>query len=218
VAAHRAAMMKIAAGARKVFTPSSAAKDLLVRGLGSIPIIVAPHEDRGPIAAPRPARGGERIVITIGAFNADKGAIILADVIRDADDRRLPLHFVIAGQAVWNNPPRNVTVLGPYNRDTISAILVRARGHVAFLPSIVAETYMFSLSECVRAGYFPVVFDLGAQAERVRRLGWGSVLPLGTSPQRIGDVIAGIEIPAIDAQRVEEWLSKDRIGPLGYYA
>jgi glycosyltransferase involved in cell wall biosynthesis len=217
VAAHRAAMTKIAAGAERVFTPSASARDLLVRGLGSIPITVAPHADRGPLALARPASGGTRTIVTIGAFSADKGAVILAEVIRDAGERSLPLRFVLAGPATWEKPPKNVTVLGPYDRDAIADILVRVGGHIAFLPSIVAETYMFSLSECVRAGYFPVVFDIGAQAERVRQLGWGSVLPLGTSPRRIGDYLAGIDIPPLDSGRVEEWLSKDRIGPLDYY-
>lgn len=218
VAAHRTAMAKIAGAARRVFTPSTAARDLLRRGMPDVAVTVAPHIDQGPIAPSRPPAKGARIVATIGAFNADKGARILADVIKDAGERALPLRFVIAGQAVWKQPPPNVSVLGPYDRDSIAGILERVGGQIAFLPSIVPETYMFSLSECVRAGYFPVVFDLGAQAERVRKLGWGAVLPLGTSPSEIADMLRNVEIPPIGRDQIEAWLTVDRLQPLGYYS
>ena len=39
---------------------------------------------------------------------------------------------------------------------------------LAFLPSIWPETWCFTLSEAWAAGLYAVVFDLGAQAERMR--------------------------------------------------
>ena len=76
---------------------------------------------------------------------------------------------------------------------------------------------MFSLSECVRAGCYPVVFDLGAQAERLRALGWGTILPPGTPPDEIADLLASLDVPPLEPERVAGWLAEGRRGPLDYY-
>ena len=47
------------------------------------------------------------------------------------------------------------------------------------LPSIFPETWCLSLAEAWRAGLRVVAFDIGAQAERIRRTGRGFLLPLG---------------------------------------
>ena len=220
VEAHRDAYRAIAAGAKAITTPSNAARALLERGFGNIPITVAPHDEvRAPILPARPvAPGSRRTIVTVGSFSRDKGTPILQAVIDTAIARRLPLDFAIAGPATWKNPPPNVTVLGPYDRATIDDLLKRVGGQIAFLPSVVAETYMFSLSECVRAGCYPVVFDLGAQAERLRRLGWGTILPLGTSPEEIADLLATLDMPPLEPGRVAQWLAEGRLGPLDYYS
>ncbi len=220
VAAHRDAYRAIAAGAKAIYTPSAAARTLLERGLGDIPITVAPHDEkRTPILAPRPVPAGKtRTIVTIGSFSKDKGTPVLEGVIRAAITRHLPLKFAIAGPATWHNPPPNVTVLGPYDGATVDDLLKRVGGQIAFLPSVVAETYMFSLSECVRAGCYPVVFDLGAQAERLRALGWGTILPLGTEPEAIADLLTKVDIPPLAPERVAEWLAEGRLGALDYYA
>ena len=41
-----------------------------------------------------------------------------------------------------------------------------------------------------RAGLYALVFDLGAQAERVRATGRGMVLPLGLPAERINERVA----------------------------
>lgn len=220
VQAHRDAYTAIAAGATAIYTPSHAARTLLTKGLGDIAITVAPHDEvRAPVLAPRPApKAKTRTIVTIGSFSKDKGTPVLEGVIRTAIARHLPLKFAIAGPATWKNPPPNVSVLGPYDSASVDGLLKRVGGQIAFLPSVVAETYMFSLSECVRAGCYPVVFDLGAQAERLRRLGWGTILPLGTAPEAIAELLVNLEIPPLEPERVAAWLAEDRRGALDYYA
>jgi O-antigen biosynthesis protein len=219
VQAHRDAYRAIAADAKAITTPSNTARTLLQRSLGDIAITVAPHDEvRAPILPlPRHAPGSRRTIVTIGSFSRDKGTPILQAVIDTAIARRLPLDFAIAGPATWTKPPPNVTVLGPYDSATIDDLLKRVGGEIAFLPSVVAETYMFSLSECVRAGCYPVVFDLGAQAERLRTLGWGTILPLATPPDEIADLLATLDIPPVEPRRVAQWLADGRLGPLDYY-
>lgn len=46
-----------------------------------------------------------------------------------------------------------------------------------FVPSIWPETYLYTLSLAFALRCPPVVFDLGAQAERVRAENFGVILP-----------------------------------------
>ena len=80
-----------------------------------------------------------------------------------------------------------MTILGRYNSSEFLDIIERESPDIAFLPSVCPETYSFTLSEAVTAGIYPVVFDLGAMARRIRSLGWGKVLPIAWSrdPQTI---------------------------------
>ena len=66
--------------------------------------------------------------------------------------------------------------------------LIRAQGaDLVLMPSVWPETWCFTLGQAWRAGLRAVVFDLGAPAERVRRTGWGHVLPLGLAPAALND-------------------------------
>jgi glycosyltransferase involved in cell wall biosynthesis len=57
------------------------------------------------------------------------------------------------------------------------------------LPSIFPETWCLSLAEAWRAGLRVAAFDIGAQAERIRRTGRGILLPLGSSAQAINNAL-----------------------------
>ena len=214
VASQRVRLKKIALESRRLFAPSNSAGELLARHLGA-PVEVVPHLEAGTVSAPRVLqKGDERIVVTIGN---PKGADMLAKVIQDADRRSLPLRFVLAGIGSWPNPLKNTTILPPYQHANVHDVLVGIGGHLAFLSSIVAETYMYALSECVCAGYFPVVFDLGAQAERVRELGWGMAIQLDTSAVEIADLLANVELVPPEPGAVAKWLEQHRRGPMDYY-
>ena len=88
-----------------------------------------------------------------------------------------------------------VYVTGRYHEAEAEALVREQSGQVAFLPSIVPETWNFALSTAWAAGLPAIVFDLGAQAERVRRCGHGSVLPLGLSASAINDHLLKCGLP-----------------------
>jgi len=66
---------------------------------------------------------------------------------------------------------------------------------LAFFPSVWPETYSYTLSEALRAGLFPVAFDIGAVAARIRAAGWGLVLPweMVHDPARVNDTLLAAE-------------------------
>jgi hypothetical protein len=71
----------------------------------------------------------------------------------------------------------NVETTGAYLESDLPDILARSQCHLAFFPSVCPETYSFTLSQAFYAGLYPVAFDIGAVARRIRASGWGHVLP-----------------------------------------
>jgi hypothetical protein len=71
----------------------------------------------------------------------------------------------------------------------VPQLIAQLKPDLAFLPSIWPETWCFTLGEAWAAGLRAVVFELGAQGERMRALGRGMALPLGLPAQRINDVL-----------------------------
>ncbi len=73
--------------------------------------------------------------------------------------------------------------------------MARTKCRIGFLPSIWPETFSFVLSELLAFGLYPVVFNLGAQAERLSAAGTGSILEIGLSAMSINDHLLSIAIP-----------------------
>jgi hypothetical protein len=64
--------------------------------------------------------------------------------------------------------------------------LIRAqRPQLGWLPSLWPETWCYALTYMWQAGLNAVAFDIGAQAERVRRTGRGWLYPLGIEPSTL---------------------------------
>jgi hypothetical protein len=57
---------------------------------------------------------------------------------------------------------------------------------------------MYTLSIAIASGLYPVCFEIGAQAERVKSLQWGSTLPLHSPPAVINDQLLRIAASPIN--------------------
>ena len=171
-------------GAAGVFAPSQDIALRLAAAGATYEIALRPHEEKttgpvGPIPPPEP--GADAIdIVTIGAIGDHKGAAVILDLARDAKARSLPLRFHIIGysNATEEMIALGVTESGPYKTDAEAVELVTAiRPAMILLPSIWPETFCFTLSLAFDMRVPPVVFDIGAQADRVARAGFGFVLP-----------------------------------------
>ena len=190
VAALRQRSAKLLAGARQALVPSQDAAARIRRYFPAAPIQVTPHEDDTALAEPPPARpiAGRCRVAVIGAIGVHKGYQILLDCARDAAERRLPLDFVVVGHTIDDArllATGKVFVTGEFTAAEAATLISSQRATLAWLPSIWPETWHYALTEAWRAGLRTVAFDIGAQAERVRRTGRGIVLPLGLPPPGI---------------------------------
>lgn len=177
------------AGARRVVVPDADVAARMGAFWSDLQLTVLPHPEP-PLPIPvLPPLGGSRVrVAVIGGIGNHKGLHILENCARIASEAGLPLEFVVFGAVSDDSRLRrchNVIIHGAYARQHLPRLLADNRCHVAAFLSVWPETYCYALSEAVRAGLFPVVFDLGAQARRIKALGWGAVLPLDSGPAAI---------------------------------
>ena len=79
--------------------------------------------------------------------------------------------------------------LASYAPDEAVSLIRAQNATLALLPSIWPETWCFGLGEAWRAGLRVAAFDIGAQAERIRRTGRGFLLPLGLPAHAINNAL-----------------------------
>lgn len=193
VVAYRDAWRDRLAGARRIYVPSRDVRNRLIHYFPELQFHVRSHIE--PNRPDRPLarcwEPGETVrVAVIGTIGAIKGSARLLAAAEDARRRDLPLEFVLVGGS--DQEPRllatgRAEVTGPYRETEIWDRLDEAACHLAWLPSIWPETYMYTLSVALAAGFRPVVYDLGAQSERVTESGVGYRMPLDVDAASLND-------------------------------
>jgi GT2 family glycosyltransferase len=195
VAALRQRSGRLLAGARHVLAPSEDTAVRLRRHFPAIEVRAVPYDDDKELAAaPIPGRAGRGTarICVVGAIGVEKGYEILLACARDAAERGLKLEFVVVGHTIDDArllDTGRVFVTGEFQPAEAVPMIQAQDAALAWLPSVWPETWCFTLSEAWRAGLPVVAFDLGAQAERIRRTGRGVLLPLGLPPAAINSAL-----------------------------
>ncbi len=195
VAGWRARHARLLSGARRRFAPSDDVAQRMSRYFPCMDFTVRPHPEprrnntrlaalqskwRSGDRSEAPSRGRPQHVVVIGHMAGHKGFDIVSKMARLADKTQAPIRFTIIGATDCDSDfegLENVAILGRYNQSELLEIIDRETPDIAFLPSTCPESYSFTLSEAIVAGLYPVAFDLGALAERIRSLEWGLILP-----------------------------------------
>lgn len=187
--------------ARRVYVPSHDVQLRLGKFVPEVVWKVRPHpEESGDSrnVAANQKNGQPLRVAVIGAIGLHKGAATLLECAIDAAKRDLPIEFHVIGFTDRDEEllsTGKVSISGPYAEKDLLAKLTRARCQLAMLPSVWPETFCYTLSEAIQGKLYPVAFDLGAVAERIRALDWGQLLPLDTSAAAINDCLLELEPP-----------------------
>ncbi|HEX3549298.1 MAG TPA: glycosyltransferase [Candidatus Elarobacter sp.] len=188
--------------ARAVFVPDADVASRLARYFTGIESVVRPHpeppaESLQPAEPPREGERPRRVGL-IGAIYRYKGSQQLLRCARIAKERGLPLEFVVVGFTDMNEDleEAGVRIVGGYAPRDVDFLLRRERLDIAWFPSVWPETYCFTLSEAVRNGIFPVAFDIGAVATRLRAMGWGLLLPVTAffDPETVLDALMTVPL------------------------
>ena len=183
------------AAAARVVAPSDDVATRIARHFPGIRAAVEPWDDSRPAAAIRPppaTRDGPRVVGILGAIGIEKGYDMLLACARDAAARALPLRFVVLGHTTDDArllQTGAVFITGEYREDELPRLIRAERIDLAFLPSIWPETWCFTLSEAWRAALHVVAFDIGTPAERIRRHGGGTLIPLACRAGQVNGVL-----------------------------
>ena len=176
-------------GARQVVAPAFDAATRIRRHFPAVLPAVTPWEEDNTLPEPPPTRL-IRHVCVIGGIGVEKGFEVLLGCVRDAAARSLPLRFTVVGYTADDErmlAAGPVFITGQYPEADGEALIRQQDADIALIPSVWPETWCFTLGLAWRAGLRAVVFDLGAPAERVRRTGWGEVLPLGMPPSAVNN-------------------------------
>jgi glycosyltransferase involved in cell wall biosynthesis len=135
------------------------------------------------ISANRPMR-----VAVLGSLNVAKGSQVLLALADEVSRKHAPIRFTVLGPSDETAALRaqGVFVHGRYDTRDFAALIAEAAPDVVFLPAIWPETWSFVLSSALDIGLPIVAFDIGAPADRLRRLGRGHVLPIALASDPIG--------------------------------
>lgn len=194
--------------ASRVIIPSQAAADIYAREFPNLNYEVIPHKDHLPDviwAERRPDRRKLSIAV-VGAIGPHKGIDILAGLAAQAKNSQLPISYYLIGYSNANEDlvSLDVGLTGAYRSETEAlAFLDEIQPDLFFIPSIWPETFCYTLSMALKKGIPPIVFDLGAQAERVKQIDWGVILPieLARSPERLSEELLALNVNKLWAKR-----------------
>nr|WP_256363873.1 glycosyltransferase [Hyphomicrobium sp. 99] len=186
--------------ARSVVAPSEDTRRRVRKYFPDIDIRVEPHPENHQTysGVARTYTGGLVKVAVIGAIGPHKGSNILLECARDAIRRSLPLEFVVVGYTNLQSLPPNLKVTGRYEDHEVFSILDQQNAHVVLLPSVLPETYCYTLSIALSAGFPVYAFDFGAPAERLASDARHVLMPLAlmTEPASINDLLLSKSLPS----------------------
>jgi GT2 family glycosyltransferase/glycosyltransferase involved in cell wall biosynthesis len=192
---------RLLSGARRVFVPD---EDVMVRIRRYQPmtnLVLRPHScsyapraTDGQVRQRSRATSGRRRIAILGAISRHKGSSLLFETARVAKLRRLPVDFVVVGYSDRDYELAelgNVEITGPYQEHKAVAQLIRADADLVWFPAVWPETFSYTLSAVFAARMFPIAFDFGALASRIRATGIGSLWPLETmlDPARLAEML-----------------------------
>jgi GT2 family glycosyltransferase/glycosyltransferase involved in cell wall biosynthesis len=204
VGAWRAMHAAFLSKARRIFVPDRDVAARLRLYFPALEFTVKPHPEswRSGLHVVKQLQGDKRVVALFGAFYELKGAKVLKALIQDAHERELPLEFHLIGFYAVADPEiytfPNFRYTGKYNEESVGELIATSGADIALFLSLWPETFSYTLSLAFQYGLYPVSFDLGAPANRIRDSKWGELWPLSLAaePAKMNDLLLAMRPPA----------------------
>ncbi len=114
-------------------------------------------------------------IAVIGFLNKIKGCDIVEEMSQLIIANNLPIRIFVAGKCkVKGNSV--LKILGKYKREDLPEIIEQNQIDAVFISSICPETFSYTTNEALMMGLKVICFDIGAQAECVRKYSQGCVI------------------------------------------
>ena len=119
-------------------------------------------------------------ICCIGAISKEKGADILIKMSNYINKHKLSARIVLIGYGDGVKPNESLIVTGKYtSEDELFKHIITYKPSIFFHSSIWPETFAYTLSAMLRVNLPIAAFDIGAQAERLRKFGMNdNLIPL----------------------------------------
>lgn len=131
----------------------------------------------------------------LGTLSHVKGGNVVRALYEYIDGQCLKIPITVVGNSFVKTPP-GINVHGSYTVNDLPKIISEWGINVILIPSIVPETFSYTISEAIAMDLPIVAFDIGAQGNRITQYQFGKVVPLGSSPELIFSAIQSALIAA----------------------
>jgi glycosyltransferase involved in cell wall biosynthesis len=170
--------------AKYIISPSESMKNHLLKVYEDLQnVVVLEHfESAFPYRnIRRHFTGNELVVGILGDIGYHKGDKLLKKLVARLKSKALPIKIVVIGYtrsfpAPYKSADGKFFIHGRYNRLDLPDLLERYNVNVILIPSICPETFSYTISEAMLLRYPLVCFNIGAQAERVRKYNCGIIV------------------------------------------
>lgn len=166
----RAVHGQLLAQAQRVIVPDLDVASRLTHYFPTVRVQVQPHEALQLPALPPPRATALHEVLVIGALSVIKGFDVLRGLATSRLAAQAGLRFTLLGHSVDDAGLRaaGVRVLGRYEEAELAGRIEALAPDLILLPSVWPETFCYVLTSAVASGRPVAVFDLGAQARRLK--------------------------------------------------
>ena len=194
----RKAQLALLSGARRVFVPSEDMSRRMRKHFGALPYVVRPHWIGCGLPLDRGGRASSRRFALVGAIGEHKGSNVLLDLARAARTHAPDVMFVVIGYTNMDDVLRsigNIEIAGSYREEELGDLLAFYDPDAVLTLSTCPETFCYTFHETLQMGFYPIAFDIGAPAQKINKLGWGSLLPLelANEPEALLEEILAID-------------------------
>ena len=136
----------------------------------------------------------------LGTMSTIKGEASVTTLCEWLDSTADQSKVTLIGQSVVPLPSR-VAVHGEYLTEELESLIKKYNINVIFMATIVPETFSFTISEAMKLQLPIVCYNIGAQANRLKKYTFGKVIELDTPPEGVIQSLKEIHTKAIGKQQ-----------------
>ena len=166
--------------ARKVIVPNIDVSYRLSKYFNDVTYLIRPHYIEKICNTSKLTNAIQpRTIVIIGAIAEHKGLLVLLDLLEVAQSDN-SMRFIIVGHTSCDDKFsrfENVTITGKYLERDIDGILSKIKPDAALFLSSIPETFSYTLSIAISRSIHPLIIDIGAPAERLKKLEIGTIIP-----------------------------------------